>query len=810
MKSNIAHYRTYDQVEQSLQDHLINTAVITGINAHKLNLKEMGALCGIIHDLGKYSLEFQAYIKSAVGLLTPQDIAYVDSSALKGKIDHSTAGGQYLHAHMPDPSRKIYLDFISLAVASHHSLIDGVAPDGTQTYNNRMNKDTTKTHSDYCATIIDPDVKIIIDRLIDSSVGVDNFMTLLKAISAKYNRSRVLCNASFGLIERFLLSCLVDGDRSDTASFTSTTHTRFHTKPHYSWDTLIQRFDASTLQHFNTSTVKRSNANLNTIRKNISNTCYERSKDPTGLFRLTVPTGGGKTLSSLRFALNHANKHKLDRIIYVIPYTSIIDQNASTVKNLFDDIADDVVLEHHSNIIMDDGMKRWRNKVLAENWDTPIIFTTAVQLSNALFDDNLNNVRRMHTLTNSIIIFDEIQTMPLKMVHIFNNAINFLVDFCNSSVVLCSATQPLLHNVDTTKGCLPYHPKSEIIDFKPLFLTLKRVDVIDKTNKDGWSVEDVVARILKHNIDKSVLYIANTKDMARDTFYVAQPHCDVIYHLSTNMCPKHRKKVLAEVISDIDNGLKVVCISTQLIEAGVDVDFDCVIRSLAGIDSICQAAGRCNRNGNQSQGIVEIINPKPDCEATQWIPDIKKAQTATEQILRYYKHNPNDYDNDIIGSKAIEEFYKIFFFNRSNEMSYNVDVGRRDTLLSLLSVNDVSTVTTGKHGLLNESFASAGKAFNYIESATESVIVPYDTHCKDIISKLEDPSIPITEEIALIKELQVYNVNMFSKTSKILHKANAIHIINEGSDIKYVDEEYYDNSIGLDPLNPAPLQLIIA
>ncbi|MGH2569316.1 MAG: CRISPR-associated helicase Cas3', partial [Bacteroidota bacterium] len=329
----------------------------------------------------------------------------------------------------------------------------------------------------------------------------------------------------------------------------------------------------------------------------MSQQCFEYSSKSSGLYQLTVPTGGGKTLASLRFALHHASKHEMDRIFYVIPYTSIIDQNAEEVKKILEDkdakgkFLGRVVLEHHSNLTPDEETRR--QNLLSENWDAPIVFTTQVQFLETLFGSGTQSARRMHQLANSVIIFDEVQTIPVRCVHMFNVALRFLVHNCGSTVVLCTATQPLLDKVEPAQRSLTIPPEYRMMqNEKELFAKLKRVKVHDRRRAGGWSEEDVT-ELAGQELHKmgSVLIIVNTKNSARSLYQQLSARPTDTYHLSTNMCPAHRLGVLNAVKQRLSNKQPVVCVSTQLIEAGVDIDFGSVIRYLAGLDSITQAAG---------------------------------------------------------------------------------------------------------------------------------------------------------------------------------------------------------------------------
>ena len=322
------------------------------------------------------------------------------------------------------------------------------------------------------------------------------------------------------------------------------------------------------------------------------------------------------------------------------------------------------MLEHHASITPE--QQTWREKVLCENWDAPVVYTTMVQFLEALFGAGTRGARRMHQLANAVLIFDEIQTLPIKCVHLFNNAINFLAEQCNSTVVLCTATQPLLHQVSVEKGAIRLHPKHEIMpNVQKLFDDLKRVDVLDKPG--GWSYAEIAQLALEEMLRaNSCLVIVNTKSAARQLYQLCggQLSDDPIFHLTTDMCPAHRKQELSAVRRRLEHNLPVLCVSTQLIEAGVDVDFRTVIRFTAGLDSIAQAAGRCNRHGHSERGTVHVVNSQE--ERLEKLPDIAVGQDKAERILVDYAAQPERYRNNLVGPEAIGDYYHYYFYPNSH------------------------------------------------------------------------------------------------------------------------------------------------
>ena len=369
-----------------------------------------------------------------------------------------------------------------------------------------------------------------------------------------------------------------------------------------------------------------------------------------------------------------------------MPYTTIIDQNAKVVRSILENNEQQpvtsgklIVLEHHSNLTPE--RDTWQSKLLSENWDAPIVYTTVVQFLETLFAAGTRGTRRMHHLANTVIIFDEIQSIPIRTVHLFNNAINFLVKQCKSTVVFCTATQPLLNEVDVRKGAVELSVNHQIMpDISKLFKDLQRVEVDDKRKTGGWS-EDDVTNEAQHELENtgSVLIIVNTKTQAREIYKRCKQITGEIIHLSTSMCPAHRMDALDKVKEclNLDNPKPVVCVSTQLIEAGVDVDFGSVIRYLAGLDSIAQAAGRCNRNGLRQTGRVIVVNPAN--ENLDKLPDIRTAKEKAERVLDEYWNNPHSFENDRISPTAMTLYYRYHFFDRKHEMDYPVSSKRGGT-----------------------------------------------------------------------------------------------------------------------------------
>jgi len=801
----IAHIKeeTNSIVNQPVKEHLENVAFHSSKNASKMDLYKAGELVGLLHDLGKYSYEFQKYIKSATGQISPDEDDFVDAKGLKGKIDHSSAGAQYLWdwAKNRTPQEQIVAQMLAICVASHHSgLIDCLTVDGENNFVRRMAKALNKTYLEEVLKKVEPEIISKVKNLLGDPDCLGGVLNKFKNI-AKSEKSEKSLRTQFqiGLMIRMFYSCLIDADRLDTANFENPPDVKKRQNGKYiSWELLINRLEDKYIE-FESNPNK---SKVDILRKLISDACFDRSSDNTGVFTLTVPTGGGKTLASLRFALHHAQKHNLDRIIYVIPFTSIIDQNAQVVRDILEVKKHEegrIVLEHHSNLMPE--IQNWKNKILTENWDAPIIYTTSVQLLETLFGGGTRSARRMHQIANSVIVFDEIQTLPIKTVHMFCNAVNYITRHCNSSVVLCTATQPLLNKVDENKGRINFDKANEIMpDIENLFADLKRVEVKNKIKHQGWETDEVASLAIEQTNDSgSCLVIVNTKKNAQVVYEACSELIDYsVYHLSTSMCPAHRMEKLTEIRGKLGKE-PLICVSTQLIEAGVDVDFGSVIRFVAGLDSIAQAAGRCNRNGLRKIGKVFVINPAK--ETIDSLIDIKEGKKVSERILREMEQADSGIPNEVIHPATMDRYFQYYFYNRASEMAYSVDVGRDDNLLELLSTNSKSV---GEYSRINgkqpdiyfrQSFKTAADAFKAIDAPTQGIIVPYSDKGEEIIADLFS-QFAVEQQFVLLKKAQRYTVNVFPNVIKKLQEEGAIREVPEIG-VLVLKSEYYHKDFGL-------------
>ncbi len=829
--SYIAHYRSCDQTEQTVLQHLTEVGQLSASFASKAGLGDLGLLLGLLHDFGKYSQQFQRYIQSAEGLLDPDGVEFIDSRKFKGKIDHATAGAQYIYNALRGFGSKgegeLCGQILALCIASHHSgLIDTLAVDYTRgnVFQTRMLKEDSKTHLDECISNADESlIKRLNGFLSSEAIQKKLLPAFINGIRPVLGSPKVMNSVpnSFhlGMLTRFLFSCLIDADRLNSAEFDDPKRLELRLskpdKPY--WPQAIDRLETFLSKMPNKSPI-------DPIRREISQECLEKADKAQGIYSLTVPTGGGKTFASLRYALHHAEHHQLDRIIYIIPFTSIIEQNAADIREVLER-QDDIhpwVLEHHSNIEPD--TQTWHSKISSDNWDAPIVITTMVQFLEALFSGGTKSARRMHQLANSVLIFDEIQTLPVNCTHLFCNALSFLVDHAGSSAVLCTATQPLLNQLDNAeKGQLSVN--GELIgDVGQRFNELKRVHIENLCKEEGWSEDEITDFALEQfSLHGSCLMIVNTKDWAKTLYQrcdgLVEP--DALFHLSTNLCAAHRQSLFKTIRERLDNDLPVLCFSTQLIEAGVNVDFSCVIRFLAGLDSIAQAAGRCNRHGKQDIASVYVINPEH--ENTQMLVDIDEGKRQARRVM-------SESFDDLLLTEAMDRYFDYYFFQRSEVMDYPCkdSFGQKNTLLRLLSNNAGHTLrqngkrySNKKLPVLEQSFMEAGKLFQAIDAPTQAVLVPYCPYHegelnpvtfdqdlleqnpvisgKDLITELCrcEKEFSSANYYQLLRQAQKYSVNVFPNIWKKLIEEDAIQEIQPGAGVYYLKEEYYDGDFGL-------------
>ena len=510
-----------------------------------------------------------------------------------------------------------------------------------------------------------------------------------------------------------------------------------------------------------------------------------------------MPTGGGKTLSSLRFALSHARIHKFEHVIYVIPYLSVLDQTAKDMKDALQfQLNDGFILEHHSNWITGENQEEAQSyRLLTDRWDAPIVITTLVQFLESIYSSKSSDLRKFHNMANAVFIFDEVQSLPTKCTYLFNEAINYLHYCTGCSILLCTATQPPLNRAE--RPIKLSKPEELIQGTQEAFKKLKRTTIIDKTIPGGYSTEALQTFVLeKYREEKNCLIILNTKKDAAKLYLALKKYTDQneqlqveLIHLSTQMCSAHRLDQIKRIKERKQRN--TVCISTQLIEAGVDISFGCVIRAIAGLDSIAQAAGRCNRNREDPNGKnVYIVNIAD--ENISMLPDIKCGADITYRILR-------EGISDLLSSAAMERYYNEYFEKKKNQMAYPVE--KMGNLYDLLSTNGKGVGAFHNQNktqlpALHQSFQTAGELFSVIEQRTTSVLTPYG---EGLTLAEEYRKADINNRYKLMRQIGRYSVSLYPYQINELNKGGALSLM--GDDLLVIDVNYYDKNLGI-ILNP--------
>lgn len=764
---------------QSCQSHSRETARYAGEALETVRLCKLAYLAGLLHDAGKFKQSYRTYLmRRADGENVP-----------RGSVIHTFAGARYIleHYHGEDVTFKdMASEILAYAVGAHHGLFDCIDEQHKNGFAHRLDSRPEG----------DEDAIRNFRRLCANEEELDGlFAEAEKEITTLFEESSLFAADDYeevafcaGLLVRLISSAVMEGDRRDTAEFMNDAHFPPAADKKL-WKQLLAQVEAK-LNELATDTP------INRARRAISDQCCAFAANPPGIYRLNVPTGGGKTLSSLRYALAHAAEYGKKRIIFTSPLLSILDQNSKVIRDYIND--DSFVLEHHSNVVIERGSQEWEeHELLAESWSAPIIITTLVQLLNTMFDGKTSSVRRFHALSDAVIVIDEVQTVPNKLLTLFNLAVSFLAEVCKSTVILCSATQPCLETVK--------HPiRTEVTDIIPydpaLWAIFKRTDIsyagAYRLNEIPYLAEQIL------DTTDSLLIVCNKKSQSEVIFEAMRETGYELFHLSAAMCMEHRKETLDQIYESLDpqNPSKTVCISTQVIEAGVDISFGAVIRLTAGMDSVVQSAGRCNRNGESERlGQVYIVRLKD--ENLSRLPEIELAKQATEQLLNAFQTSPERFDSDLASDAAISYYYEQLFRNqRARDPNYHdYPVKNMPSMFSLLSWNDawVSENDEPAPFFYRQAFASAGKVFSVFDSDTIDVIVPFEEGERIITELLsERAQYDIGYVKTLTEQAKGYTVSLYAYQKKKLEEYHALIPLAKGMMLG-LDKNYYNSRTGL-------------
>ncbi len=777
-------------IVQSVTEHCRSAAKYARNTLSPVGLGESAYLSALLHDFGKFTQRFSGYLWDA----------YQGKTVKKGAVNHTFAGVQHLfrcyYDHRNAAAEKFACELMGYAIGAHHGLFDLMRNQREYGFPHRLNdqsigyEEAAKNFLNNCADQEELDARF------GAAVGELNVWLSELGRLCMQEPERAGEHMSFysGMLARLLLSAVIEGDRRDTAAFQK----RMEFPAISSDRTELWRecltFLEQRLDEFS------QDQPIQRARRKISDVCKQNANLKSGIYRLNVPTGGGKTLTSLRYALAHSVQHHKQRIFFVIPLLSIIDQNSQVLREFLP--RQDIVLEHHSNIVQTEeaGDELDQRELLAENWSSPITITTLVQLLNTLFSGKTTSIRRFHSLCNSVIVFDEVQTVPSHMLTLFNLAVNFLTEFCGTTVVLCSATQPCLESVPHP---LAHQPVDLVPYEEKLWAPFRRTQIQDA---GAYRMEDIPAFLLdKLAQHRSLLVVCNKKGEAEMLYRELRDKVPHLFHLSTSMCMAHRRKTLEqlELLLSPDSGVEdgILCISTQLIEAGVDISFSCVVRLLAGMDSAVQAAGRCNRHG-ESRQIAPVYLLRCTDERLTMLKDIQSARDASHALLTEFARDPEAYGQDLASEESIRFYYRYLYQQMpsgSQDFPVPLSDGSRSTLFDLLSQNTREFAAGREYPFfLHQNFQTAGKAFRVFDEKTLDVLVPYDQAAKQLLADLCSARAAYDLEFteAILKAAKPYTVSLYQWQFDQLNDAHAIYP-TAGQTALVLRQEYYDMMTGL-------------
>ena len=740
----IAHARLTHDGEwrrHPLDDHLREVAQLAARFAEPIGGSDWAKLAGLWHDLGKYRERFQRYIRTASGM--DPETAHIEDRP--GRTTHSTAGALLGEQRLGLAGR-----VLAYLIAGHHA--------GLHDW-----------HAGLEARLQSEDAK---QELAEALASAPPSSILRPEVPEADLRLVPGGSAGFAVWVRMLFSCLVDADFLDTEAFMAPEKAG-HRAAWPDLETLAERFDAAMAQLL----AQASPTAVNQLRREILQDCRTAALEAPGIFSLTVPTGGGKTLSAMAFALDHARHHGKRRIIHVIPYTSIIEQTADVFRGIFGD----AVLEHHSAAESRPAQEDLRSRLACENWDAPIIVTTSVQFFESLFAARTSRCRKLHNLVDSVVVLDEVQLLPPGLLQPIVDALKLLTAHYGMTLVLSTATQPVLGTsryFDANKNFEGLDNIQEIVsDPDDLYARLKRVEVrlpTDLRQPADWKT--LAAELSEYD---SVLVVVNSRRHARELHRLMPPGT---LHLSALMCGAHRSRVIAEIKRRLAAGLPTRVVSTQLVEAGVDLDFPVVYRAFAGLDSIAQAAGRCNREGLLKRGLVVVFVP-PERSG---IPLLRSAEDACRHAL-------HGLDGDPLDRALFARYFEHLYYSRDLD---------QHGIRGQLKVDPSS---------LGVQFRTAADRFRMIDDDQRPVIVLYDAADADaevriLLNRLRKSG----PERWLMRTLQRHIVNLHERDIQRLLAQQDIEALIPGLYAQTSDWLYHD-TLGLiaDQPLPTPSQTII-
>lgn len=751
--------------EESVAEHTEKTVFLCGKKGERCGLPKLMALCGMFHDMGKNKQKFDDYIHAEERT----------RKRLRGTIAHASTGAKYIYEkYHEEPGNIAYMaEMVCYAIAAHHGLFDCVDIEHTDLFSKKLDK--VEDYEEACHNA----KQEYLDGYQEDKVfaeAAEEFRSVWNKIKEPFARLKPLMIAKYGqearemlagyklfmlgCLQRLILSILVDADWEATSDFMDDVDTLskgevFHKEEIFrEAQGNFKEYMRKKQEAIDLSKLTDKERGILDARNALQRECREFVKYPAGIYCLPIPTGGGKTLASLAYALEYCRLHpETERIIYVSPYISITEQNAQVFREAVGDGR--WILEHHSSVVRNEGgegedYRAGKFSRYDMNWEEPFICTTFVQFMNTLFSDRSESIRRMHRLANSVVIIDEVQSMPLKCIHTFNYMINFLNAVCHTNVVLCTATQPTLEEAECPI-CYS-EPKYMIEDVAGWFDQFERVKICVPRAGQKYTFEslgkEIVGQTEKY---RSILVVLNTKSAVRKLYDLLKERNVKVEYLTTNLCAEHRSdkiKSIKEILGKKQENIVVV--STNLIEAGVDLSFECVYRSMAGLDSLAQTAGRCNRNGEMEYGTITLI--ELEGENIGNMEELHRSIKVTEGLVGQY--NGSEGGGSLLTPEWMDKYYRYIYSEASDQMNFSIK--KWDTnMLELLSRGFGPEV---KRNAMNQAYKTAGQAYRVIDDHSFGVIVPYKEGAEIIASIQEADN--VMDIKGYIRKAQRYTVNI--------------------------------------------------
>ena len=772
-------------VTQAVSEHSRQTAKYAGERLKSIGLEHFGILGGLIHDAGKTRDAFQKYI---------QDSATESGTVKRGSVNHTFAGCRYLleQFHQADENGLAMLtsELLAYAVGAHHGQFDCIDSHHQSGFEHRLAKEGIgyqESVQNFLKQVASPaEIAALFEQAREELRAVCDKINNLVEDAQDPEADGLFY---YGLLARCILSAVMDADRTDTAEFMKECT---YPKPLEGATLAALWQNCLAFMERKLGEFPREEP-IQIARQSISDQCAAFASHPDGIYRLNVPTGGGKTLSALRYALKHALFFRKSRIFFISSLLTILDQNAAVIRAY---LPPDVrILEHHSNVIRPkDREERIEWEMLTEQYGAECIITTLVQFLNTLFSGKTACIRRVQALFNSVIVIDEVQTVPDHLLTLFNLALNFLANICHATVILCSATQPAF--------AYAAHPllssQEELVPFdRKLWSVFRRTEIKDAGRYRLDAIPDFAWEIAQ-NV-QSLLLVCNTKQEAVFLYEQLVAKGGTCFHLSAGMCMAHRRKVLESLQVALDKKQRIICISTQVIEAGVDISFNCVIRLLAGLDNIVQSAGRCNRNAETPEAVPVYVVRCEDERLTH-LADIQRSQKASEMLLNAFSKDPQRFGGDLASDAAIQFYYQALYAGMADGFQGDYIPRLRCTLFTLLSRNELylqGADATGGY-ILNQAFKTAGDAFTVFDQDTVDVLVPYGKG-QEISNRLFEISqqyaVDFEELEKLLEEAKAYTVSLYQYQLDRLLQCGGIEELFQGR-IRVLLNGFYDDSVG--------------